>query len=167
MCGQKKWFFGGGGITLEYMERGCQASRWDTCVPREKMKAKSSMGTEHGLKTLWGFLGREGHLVNFQIEAKLGVEKHNLEGVIITVKREGTGQGGVRPQPRQLQGLQRSIWATEWSSSLTCPVRSFSDTKKTEATSASSVTEGGCHRTAASSLSDRILKVIVLGEGDR
>lgn len=32
--------------------------------------------------------------MNFQIEAKLGVEKHNLEEVIITVKREGTGRGG-------------------------------------------------------------------------
>lgn len=105
-------------------------------------------------------------MVNFETEAKLGVEKHILEGVIITVKKEGTGQGGVRSQPWQLQGLQRSIWATERSSLLTCPVRSFSDTKKTEATSASSVTEGGYHRTAASSLSDRILKVIVLEEGD-
>lgn len=114
--------------------------------------------------------GREGvgggHLVNFQIEAKLGVEKHNLEEVIITVKREGTGQGGVRSQPWQLQGHQRSTWATERSSLLTCPVRSVSDTKKTEARSASSLTEGGCHRTATSRLSDRILKVIVLGEGD-
>lgn len=104
--------------------------------------------------------------MNFQIEAKLGVEKHNLEEVIITVKREGAGQGGVRSQPWQLQGLQGSIWTTERSSSLTCPVRSFSDTKETEATSESSLTEGGCQRTAASSLSDRILKVIVLGEGD-
>lgn len=81
--------------------------------------------------------------MNFQIEAKLGAGKHNLEGVIITVKREGTGQGGVRSQPWQLQGLQRSIWATERSSSLTCPVRSFSDSKKTEAMSASSLTGWG------------------------
>lgn len=106
-------------------------------------------------------------MVNFQIEAKLGAGKHSLEGVIITVKREGTGQGGVRSQPWQLQGLQRSIWATERSSSLTCPVRSFSDSKKTEAMSASSLTGaggGGCHRTAASSLADRILKIIVLGK---